>query len=101
MVTPVRTYEELGPEKGRVQAIGGSENVSNAAKKNAQILSKLWGDVVDSDHTTDGTMDLDTDTEMIPKFSRKSERVAALQEAKTRMASQVVSTSKLVSKRML
>jgi hypothetical protein len=71
MATPVTTYEELGPDKGRVHAIGGSKNVSAAAKKSVQILSKLWGDVVDSDHTTDGTMDLDTDTEIVPKFSRK------------------------------
>ncbi|AES80665.2 hypothetical protein MTR_7g083310 [Medicago truncatula] len=69
MVTPITTYEELGPDKGKVHAIGGSKNVSAAAKKSAQILSKLWVDVVD---TTDGTMDLDTDHEMIPKFSRKS-----------------------------
>jgi len=65
MATPVTTYEELGPDKGKVHGIGGSESVSAAAKKSAQILSKFWGDVVDSDHTTDGTMDLDTDTEMM------------------------------------
>jgi len=63
MATPVTTYEELGPDKGKAQVIGDSKNVTAAAKKSVQILSKFWGDLVDSDHTTDGTMDPDTDIE--------------------------------------
>ena len=77
-------------------------------------VSKFWGDVVDSD-TTDGTMDPDIDHEKMnmhlvalkyleaqpdahhhPCLAGSQERVAALQEAKAPMASQVVSTSKLI-----
>jgi hypothetical protein len=63
MATPITIYEELGPDKGKIHVIGGSKNVTAAAKKSVQILSKLWGDVVDSDHTTDGTLDPDSDSE--------------------------------------
>ena len=65
MVTPITIYEELGLDKGKTRVIDGSKNVAAAAKKSVQILSKFWRDLVDSDHTTDGTMDPDTDSEKI------------------------------------
>jgi len=63
MASPVRIYEELGPDKGKAHVITSSKNETAAAKKSVQILSKFWGDVVESDHTTDDTMDPDTDSE--------------------------------------
>jgi hypothetical protein len=62
LVEPVTVTEVLGPDKGRIQKANNSKHCSEASKKSVQILSKFWGDVVDSD-TTDGTMDPDTDNE--------------------------------------
>jgi len=54
--------EELGPDKRKIQAAESSKQYTAASLKSAKIFSKFWGDVVDSE--TDGTMDLDTDSEM-------------------------------------
>jgi len=63
LVEPVTVTEMLGPDKGKIKKANSSKHCSEASKKSVQILSKYWGDMVDSDHTTDGTMDPDTDTE--------------------------------------
>ena len=99
-----------------------------ASLKSVKILSKFWGDVVDSQ--TDGTMGPDTDSEMNmhpvvlkyleaqpdanrqPKSYKKSKKNNSnqtctknlagkdLQEAKAQMVSQVVSPSSPVPKRV-
>lgn len=49
-ITPITTTDEiLGPDKRKVQFIEGTKNVSAASLKSAKILSKFWGDVMDTD----------------------------------------------------
>lgn len=60
LVEPVTITEMLGPNNGKIQKANSCKHCSEAGKKIVHILSKFWGDVVDFDHTTDGTLDPDT-----------------------------------------
>jgi len=68
LVELVIVYEVLGPDKGKIQKANNSKHCSKASKKSAQILSKFWGDVVDSDNTTNGTMDPDNDNKKMNMY---------------------------------
>lgn len=63
IITPITTIDEvLGPDKGRVHMTGSSKNVTAASLKSFQILSKFWGDEIDTDPATDSTMEPETAT---------------------------------------
>lgn len=64
LAVPITSIDEnLGPDKRKVQAYGGSNNHTAASLKSVKILSKFWGDMVDDDTATDSTMEPDFDTE--------------------------------------
>jgi len=64
LAAPITTIDEnLGPDKGKVQATGCKQMHSAASLNNFKILSKYWGDMVDEGTDTDSTMEHGTDND--------------------------------------
>jgi len=62
IITPITTSDEvLGQDKRKVHFTAGPKNLSAACLKDGKILSKYRGD--EDTHTTDGTLEPDTDHE--------------------------------------
>jgi hypothetical protein len=63
-MTPITTDELLGPDKGKLQVSKNSTKHTEACLQSVIIISKFWGDEVDNEDGSDGTITPDTDSDL-------------------------------------
>jgi hypothetical protein len=58
-------FEPLGPDKGSILKATNSSNFSAAGLKSFHIISKFWGDELDTENASDSTSEPVADSEKI------------------------------------
>jgi len=100
IVSPITSYDELGPDKSKVDKSKvavkvGSSNLTVASIKRVKILRKFWGDEVEEDFNTDSTMEHGTDTEKHMDSLQRHTNAQNYLDTQTFLASYIKSGRKL------